>query len=56
MVSDCHGLRPMDLEAAKGRAHAIAHTITTAHVRPVAVPELEYDPKSGKDETQSDQD
>ncbi|WP_156474399.1 hypothetical protein [Gluconobacter albidus] len=56
MVSDCDGLRSMDIEAAKGRAHAIAYVITNAHVRRVRVPELEYDPKSGKDETQADQD
>lgn len=54
MVSDCDDLRPMDVQAAKGRAHAIVHVITTAHVHPVAVPEIEYDPKSGKDETQAD--
>ena len=55
MISNCDGLRPMDIQAAKGRAHAIAHIIDTAHIRPVAVPELEYDPKGGQDETQADQ-
>lgn len=56
MVSDCYGLRPMDIEAAKGRAHAIIHIIRIAHVQRVPVPERDYDPKSGKDETQADQD
>ena len=54
MVLDCDGLRPMDIETAKGRAHAIARIISSGRVRPIAVPQIEYDPRSGKDEQSSD--
>ncbi|OUJ10500.1 hypothetical protein [Acetobacter sp. DsW_063] len=55
MIADCHGLRPADLAASEARAHAIARIITTEHVKPVAVPQIEYDPARGKNETEDDQ-
>ncbi|BCK75994.1 hypothetical protein AA0242T_2268 [Acetobacter aceti NRIC 0242] len=56
MVIKCSDLRPMDLEAAAARLNAIRTLIKDAHVKRVAVPEMEYNPESGKDETEADQD
>lgn len=54
MILDCDGLRPADLAAAHTRAHAISQIIMTAHVHRLPVPEIEYDPRSGKNETEAD--
>lgn len=54
MILDCDGLRPADLTAAHTRARAISQIIKTAHVHRVPVPEIEYDPRSGKNETEAD--
>jgi hypothetical protein len=55
MKIDCSDLRDMDLEASRIRAHAITQVIATGHVHRLPVPEIEYDPASGKDETAADQ-
>ncbi|ATI11038.1 MULTISPECIES: hypothetical protein [Acetobacter] len=54
MILDCDGLQAPDLDASKIRAAAINHEIKTAHVHRLPVPEIEYDPRSGKNETEAD--
>lgn len=54
MILDCDGSQAPDLDAAKIRAAAINHEIKTAHVHRLPVPEIEYDPRSGKNETEAD--
>ncbi|WP_291362683.1 hypothetical protein [Acetobacter sp. UBA5411] len=55
MVIKCSDLRPMDQQSETARAIAIQTQIKNAHVKRVAVPEIEYSPESGKDETEVDQ-
>ncbi|GBQ52867.1 hypothetical protein AA0498_1820 [Acidomonas methanolica] len=54
MVLYCSYLRPIDLAAAKERARVIATIIASRRVHPIAVPQIEYDPRSGLDEQSAD--
>jgi|GEM_PF-6026691 len=51
----CDGLRPIDEAAANLRAQKIAAEIRSSNVQRVAVPQLDYDPRDGRDETAADQ-
>lgn len=55
VVLVCDGLRPIDEAAANLRAQKIASEIRSSNVQRVAVPQLDYDPRDGKDETAADQ-
>ncbi|WP_458135710.1 hypothetical protein [Komagataeibacter sp. NFXK3] len=53
-IMRCDGLSPASLDAVSRKTMRISNTIATGHVHRQAVPELDYDSRSGKNETEAD--
>ncbi len=53
-IMRCDGLSPASLDAVSRETMRISTTIATGHVHRLAVPELDYDSRSGKNETEAD--